>query len=169
MSRRFKVRRRGLSLVEVVISTAIAAALLTATGMAWVGSTNAVEVNDRMARGLQSGSTAVLQMTNAIRRCQSVTVASDHVDVVTYDGHNYTYQYDSASKQLWMINKDVTPNVTYPMAYDVTSCTFGADMAANPQTQVMCVVHVSFNFTISYNNCPFTLCGSAAPRVNINY
>src|SRR5947209_4849420 len=99
--------RRGLSLIEVMISTAIAATLLVATGMAWVASTNAVEINDRTARGLQGGSTAVLQMTSAIRRCQAAQVYSDHVDLVTFDGHAYTYQYSAAAQQLQFVNNDV--------------------------------------------------------------
>jgi prepilin-type N-terminal cleavage/methylation domain-containing protein len=171
MRKLYKTRRvrRGLSLIEVMISTAIAATLLVATGMAWVASTNAVEINDRTARGLQSGSTAVLQMTSAIRRCQAAQVYSDHVDLVTFDGHKYTYQYSSAAQQLQFVNKDVTPNVMHPLASNVTACTFGCDTAPNPQTQVLCVVHVSVNITINIGSCPFTLCGSAAPRVNINY
>ena len=161
--------RRGLSLVEVMISTAIASTLLVATGMAWVASTNAVEINDRTARGLQSGSTAILQVTSAVRRCQAAQVYSDHVDLVTFDGHNYTYQYSASAQQLQFVNRDVTPNVMHPMASNVTACTFGCDTAPNPLTQVLCVVHVSINMTINIGNCPFTLCGSAAPRVNINY
>jgi prepilin-type N-terminal cleavage/methylation domain-containing protein len=161
--------RRGLSLVEVMITTAIAGTLLVATGMAWVASTNAVEVNDRTARNLQAASVAMLQMTNEFRRCQAVQVYSDHVDLITFDGHNYSYQYVPALKQLQFVNKDVTPNVTHVLANNVTGLTFGCDTAANPLTQVTCVVHVSVQMTVDPGNCPFTLCGSAAPRVNINY
>jgi prepilin-type N-terminal cleavage/methylation domain-containing protein len=166
LGRRF---RRGLSLVEVMITTAIAGTLLVATGMAWVASTNAVEINDRTARNLQAGSVSMLQMTNEIRRCQAVNVASDHVDLITFDAHQYTYQYVAAAKQLQFVNKDVTPNVTHVLAYNVTGCTFACDTAPNPLTQVTCVVHVSIQMTVNPGNAPFTLCGSAAPRVNINY
>jgi prepilin-type N-terminal cleavage/methylation domain-containing protein len=165
-TRRF---RRGLSLVEVMLATSIAATLLTATGAAWVASTNAVEINDRTATGLRAVSTSLLQITNAIRRCQACQVYSDHIDLITFDNHNYSYYYVSSSQQLQFVDKDVTPNTVYPMSGNVTGVTFNYDTAPNPQTQVSCVVHVSISVTVSINSCPFTLSAGAAPRSNINY
>jgi type II secretory pathway pseudopilin PulG len=158
-----------MSLVEVMIATTIAAVLLTATGTAWVASTNAVEINDRTATGLRAASTSLLQMTTAIRRCQAVQTYSDHIDLITFDGHSYSYYYVAALQQLQFVDKDVTPNTVYPITNNVTAVTITSDTAPNPQTQVTCVVHVSINLTLKINNCPFTLCGGAAPRCNINY
>jgi len=78
---------------------------------------SAVEINDRTARNLQAASVAMLQMTTEVRRCQACQVYSDHVDLITFDGHNYSYQYVPASKQLQFVNKDVTPNVNRVLAY----------------------------------------------------
>jgi prepilin-type N-terminal cleavage/methylation domain-containing protein len=159
----------GMSLVEVLIATSIASVLLVSTAAAWVASTNAVEINDRTATGLRSASTSLLQMTTAIRRCQAVQTYSDHIDLITFDGHSYSYYYVASAQQLQFVDKDVTPNTVYPITNNVTAVTITSDTAPNPQTQVSCVVHVSINMTLNINNCPFTLCGGAAPRVNINY
>ena len=163
-------RRLGMSLVEVLISTAITSMLLTASAAAWKASTNAISINDKMARSLQAGRIAILQMTNEFRRAQvidSTHATSTSVPVITFDNHTLTYNYDSTKKQLQVI--DTGAGVTRVLATNVTSATFGWDMAPNPQTQVLSVVHLSITLTIDCGNCPVTLSGSAAPRVNINY
>jgi prepilin-type N-terminal cleavage/methylation domain-containing protein len=165
-------RRRGMSLVEVLISTTITSLLLTATAGAWKASTNAIDINDKMARSLQAGRIAILQMTNEFRRAQvidNVHATSTCVPVITFDNHTYNYNYDATKKQLQLIDTSVTPNNVRVLASNVTSCSFGWDMAPNPATQVLCVVHLSITLTIDAGSCPVTLSGSAAPRVNINY
>lgn len=165
-------RRRGMSLVEVLISTAITSMLLTASGAAYKASTNAIEINDKMARSLQAGRIAILQMTNEFRRAQVIDSAhatSFNVPVITFDNHTYTYNYDAHLKQLQLIDTGVSPNNVRVVANNVTSCQFGWDMAANPATQILSVVHLSITLTIDAGNAPVTLSGSAAPRVNINY
>ena len=170
--RHHKIRRRGMSLVEVLISTAITSMLLTASAAAWKASTNAISINDKMARSLQAGRIAILQMTNEFRRAQVIDnthATSTTVPVITFDNQTLTYNYDATKKQLQVINTGVTPNTTRVVASNVTSATFGWDMAPNPQTQVQSVVHLAITLTIDAGNCPVTLSGSAAPRVNINY
>ena len=161
-------RSHGLSLVEVLISTAILASLMVATGGAWVASTNAIEVNDAMSQASQSARIGLGQMLCEIRRCHSLQAFSDHIDLISFDNHQFTYQYSSTQQQLQMINNDSAP-VTHVLARNVTAASFAADMAPDPDTQALVAVHVSVNVTIRLKGNVVALSGSAAPRVNVHY
>jgi prepilin-type N-terminal cleavage/methylation domain-containing protein len=164
--------RRGLSLVEVMISTAISATLLTAAAAAWSASSKATQINDQVFRSAQAARVSMLLMTNEIRRCQAIsnfTGSQDHIDLITYDNHAYTYKFNAPTKQLLLIDTGVTPNATHKLADNVTFCSFSADNAPNPQTQIQCVTRIAINLNVTVSGNPVFLAGSACPRVNLNY
>jgi hypothetical protein len=109
------------------------------------------------------------QMMAAFRRCQALQVFGDHVDLITFDGHNRTYKYVSASQQLQLITNDIPANAPFVLANNVTAATFTADMTPNPQTQILDVGRVSLSLTVNVNNNVQLLTGSAAPRFNVTY
>lgn len=164
-----RTRRWGLSLVEVMISTSIAAMLLTAAGAAYSASTKAIQYNDQFFTASQAARVSMTQMMSAFRRCQSIQIYSDHADVITFDGHSRTYSYDSAAKQLKLVANDVSGTPSFVLARNITAATFNADMAPNPQTQILSVAQVAISLTINVNNNQMLLCGAAAPRINVTY
>ena len=168
-SSRRRFCRRGLSLVEVMISTSIAAVLLTAAGAAYSASTKAIEYNDQFFTAAQAARVSMGQMMSAFRRCQAVQIYSDHADVITFDGHNRTYKYDPTAKQLLLVNNDMPGTPPYVLARNVAAATFNSDMAPNPQTQILAVVRVAVSLTIMVNTNQILLNGAAAPRCNVTY
>ncbi len=164
-----RTRRLGLSLVEVMISTSIAAILLTATGAAFSASTKAIQYNDQFFTASQGARVSMTQMMSAFRRCQAVQIYGDHADVITFDGHSRTYRYDPAAKQLLLITNDIVANPPFVLARNISAATFNADMAPNPQTQILAVARVAVSLTVSVNNNQMLLCGAAAPRFNVTY
>jgi hypothetical protein len=154
-----------------MISTAITATLLVAAGAAWAASCRAVEINDRFARSTQSARVAMLQMTTELRRTTGVANdgLGDHVDLFTFDGKHYRYQYSSAAQQLQLLDETPATPMLHVLATNVTSATFAAEMAPNPVTQVSCAVHVTISVTVSVSGTGITLVGSAAPRINVHY
>jgi type II secretory pathway pseudopilin PulG len=167
-TRRFRL---GLSLVEVMISTAIAATLLVAAGSAWSASCRSVEINDQFFRATQSARVAMLQMLTEIRRTTGVANdgLGDHVDLFTFNGKHYRYQYSSALQQLQLLDETPATPVIYVLARNVTSASFAAEMAPNPTTQISCAIHVTVTITIGISTSNITLTGSAAPRINVHY
>lgn len=164
-----RTRRLGLSLVEVMISTAIAATLLLAAGGAFIASTSAIENNDRFFTAAQAARVSMTQMMSTFRRCQAVQVYSDHADVITFDGHNNTYKYVASLQQLQLITNDFPQNPPYVLARNISAATFTSDLAPNPQTQIMDVARVAVSLTVIVNNNQVLLSGAAAPRFNVTY
>src|SRR5699024_1418792 len=65
-------RSRGLGLVELLISLAITASLLTAIAAAFSSSASLIDNNDKFFRATQSGRVALHQILTEVRRCDSV-------------------------------------------------------------------------------------------------
>jgi type II secretory pathway pseudopilin PulG len=168
-ARRLLHRRAALSLVEVLFSISILSILLTATGAAFVAATKAVQINDHIAVSMQSARVSLNQMLTQIRRCQALQVAPDHIDLITFDNHKYTYQFDAVGKQLLLVNNDTATPVTNVLSRNVVAATFAADMAPEPETQALVAVHVAINLTVGLKDTAITVNGSGAPRVNIHY
>src|SRR5438270_12686143 len=103
--------RRGLSMVEAMISLAICSALLVAAGAAFTASASAVQNNTDFTKASQTARVTMNQMLVEIRRadsvqCPSSTSASTYFDVIRPDqtiGPNEVfrrYSYDATAKQL---------------------------------------------------------------------
>src|SRR5205085_1130645 len=73
-------RRRGLSIIEVMISLTISAFLLVAVAAAYSASADAVEMNDKFFRATQAGRVTMNQVLTEIRRADAVQVFTDHID-----------------------------------------------------------------------------------------
>jgi len=67
--------RRGLSIVEVMISLTITSFLLVAVAAAYNASASAVEMNDRFFRATQAGRVTMNQLLTEIRRADFVACA----------------------------------------------------------------------------------------------
>jgi Tfp pilus assembly protein PilW len=100
--------RRGLSIVEVMISLTICSFLLVAVAAAYNASASAVEMNDRFFRATQAGRVTMNQLLTEIRRADWVACAptSDSV-IVTRPAVNRMpeedsreYRYDAAAKKI---------------------------------------------------------------------
>ena len=75
----FAIRRRGLSLPEIMIGLAITVLLLTATAAAFNASAQAVSMNDKFFRASQSARVSLNQVLTEIRRCDAVSVTTSRV------------------------------------------------------------------------------------------
>jgi prepilin-type N-terminal cleavage/methylation domain-containing protein len=160
-------RRYGLSLVEVMISTALSAILLTAAGAAYSASTMAIENNDRFFTASQGARVAIGQMMAACRRAQSapkMAVTATSARLTTFDGHDRTYQYNSAAQQLQMVDNNAAGTPMYILARNVTAATFNADLDAGSN-----VLRISISVTVNVNGNQILLTGAAAPRGNVVY
>jgi prepilin-type N-terminal cleavage/methylation domain-containing protein len=168
--------RRGLSLIEVMISLTICAMLLTAVAAAFTASSEVIENNDEFFRASQTARVALNQILSDIRQCDAVsfvnskevitlTMAADGV-TVKHD-NDYVYTYDSKSKTgtLRLIDKS-SANSSYPMyvlASRVTSLNFAVDTFTD-QNGIIHTSRVTVTIAVDQGGNRIYLSGSAALR-----
>lgn len=124
--------RRGLSLVEAMISLTITSMLLGAMAAAFSASGAAVENNDAFFRSTSAARISILQVMSEVRRCQALTAFSDHLDMITADNCDRTYKFISSpdgNGQLVLID-NASPDPTtaqHTLASGIASLTFASD------------------------------------------
>src|SRR4051794_20188974 len=82
MKKQAPFMRRALTLVETMLSLTVAATLLASVAAAYNASSAAVSANADYFRAAQASRVTINQILNEIRQCESVSVSSDHVDII---------------------------------------------------------------------------------------
>ena len=132
--------RRGLSIVEMMISLTISSFLLVAVAAAYNASANAVEMNDRFFRATQAGRVTMNQVLTEIRRADWVACspANDTLYVTrpsqtrTTDEDSREFKYDPGTKKVTLqihykntSTGAVWAGPAYTLASNVETATFG--------------------------------------------
>jgi type II secretory pathway pseudopilin PulG len=153
------VRRRGLSIAELMISLAISAMLLAAVAAAFAVSTSAINMNDDFFRASQAARVSVNQIMTEVRRCQSGVVDPQSLELTLNTGQKRTYAFDPVAQELRMtIHTGILPEPVYRLASDVSSLRFDTDGTT-----------VSMTMTVKVGDNSVTLSGSALPRRLVTY
>jgi type II secretory pathway pseudopilin PulG len=150
--------RRGITLIEAIISLTISSSLLVAVGMAFNSSSKVIANNDQFYRAAQAARITVNQIMTEVRRCTSLSVYSDHIDMMTYASENRTYAFDPATGNVTIQRENLNPWVTNTMASNIAACSFASD----GQT-------VSMNITVQVGSTTVQVSGSATPRRQVTY
>lgn len=162
--------RRGVGLVELMISLAICSMLLVAVASAFVASSAAVETNETFFRATQTARIAMVQLQNTIRRSDELSVPSQiRIDVITWDGKDRSYVYDAAARQLKLITNESTTDPDYVLARNVSAVKFAADSEVYPGTSTSRVVRVTISLDVSIGREQVHLSGSVVPRRAVTY
>jgi len=172
-------RAAGLSLVEVLISLAIVAMLLTATGIAFDAALKNYKINHDMASVSVSARNALYQMTSTIRSAWNLDPATDPDDAiyVAVDGMSCSlrdssdreiiYRYDDASREL-QVNIDGAAQ-WYVMVENVFPVMLGDSIFTATYTpDGLLVSRVEIRFQVSQEGLSRTISAAAVPR-NILY
>ena len=171
-------RAAGLSLVEVLISLAIMALLLTATGIAFDAALDNYKINHDMASVSVSARNALYQMTSTIRAAwnldpetdpdYAIDVAEDGMSCALRDSSDRAviYRYDDDSREL-QVNIDDAEQ-WYVMVENVFPITVDEDIFTATYTPDDLVSRVEIRFQVSQENLSRTISAAAVPR-NILY
>jgi hypothetical protein len=178
ITRRLKARR-GLSMVEAMISLVIAATLLTAVGLAFTSTARAMTINDEFFRATQSARVSLTRIIGQVR-CGTVNekdpangqpygngASVSWIELITDTNQDITYKYDSTAKTLLMIN-NATPTRSYVLARNVQDASFVLGMGKNANN-ADCVSRVSMNISVQVGANLVRLSGAAAPRMMMTY
>ena len=168
-------RRLGLSLVEVMISLAITATLLTAAAAAFNASSNVIQTNDEFFRATQAARISLHQILTQVRRgsvnTASTTTALRLITAAEDDGtgeDDYTYSFVAAENKLKLITNDNLLDPDYTLASDVDNVSFAVETGED-YTHAPCVTRVNVAVTVKVGDNVVTLSGSACPRRNLIY
>jgi len=166
--------RRGLTLIETMISLSITVTLLVAVAAAFTASASAVQVNADFFRATQAARISVNQMLNQIRQADSVAVPSSaEVDVTLPlqlqqpNENTRAFVWDSLHQRLTLqiLYNDGATSPLYELASSISSATFGPARTGtdwNNDPNVVQKVPVSVTVTVGQN--AITLNGAGGPR-----
>jgi len=147
-----------MGLVEVLMSLAISALVLTGVAAAFVASSRTVEINEQFFRASQAARVSVNQIMTEARRCQSGVVSTTSLELTLHSGEKRTYALDSTNHALLMTLESLTPPETYTLARNVSSLTFATDNKT-----------ISMTITVDVNGNQLLVNGSAMPRRTVVY
>jgi prepilin-type N-terminal cleavage/methylation domain-containing protein len=168
--------RRGLSLVEVMISLAISASLLTAIAAAFSASASAIEVNDEIFRATQASRVTMLHLLTEIRQGEvspNSTAAAMRLisgsGSVSGAGADRTYRFTGApANQLLLVTESDLTDLDYPLARNVLATDAVNDSKFEytfkdlPTGRV--VLQVTVTLVTKVNKNTIRLSGTASPR-----
>jgi type II secretory pathway pseudopilin PulG len=154
-------------LVELLISLAITALLLTAVSLAVAASARIVRETDDFSHAAQTARFTLNLILSDCRRGQPdpTSISSTQLRVFTAENIDRTYRYNSATQQITLINNDILNDVEHVVARNVSSATFSAQSDGTP----LATRRVTLELTVTVGKNAIHLCGSTAPRQNVTY
>ena len=184
-SKRYRSARRGLSLVEAMISLSITSMLLVAVAAAFTGSSEAIQVNDTFFRCTQASRITMNQLLAEIRNCDSLDMSTANTIKIirpASGGANQLYAlqtneisrafvYDTAGKRitLQISYSGGTFSPVYELANNVTACQFGPPDMGLDYNNATIPIRVPITLSVSAGNNTIVLNGAAAPRRAMKY
>lgn len=174
---RFRLNRarRGLGLIEALISLAISAMLLVAIAAAFSGAASAIQTNDEFFRATQAGRVTLHHLLTHIRRGTVDAPSNTRTFRIITAGNDAgggeedrTYQFIPASKEIVLITNDDLIDQNYTLASNVADCTFTAEMGKD-YNNTDCVARLMVSIVVTVGENTVRLSGSASPRKNLIY
>lgn len=161
-------RRRGVSLIELMIALAITAVLLTAVAAAFDAGFDSYKENQQLADAVQSGRILIHRITSQARNSTYLRVNDTgyliQIEVVGDDWqYNYLYLPDSDAVYLARMNLDTLTWETMGTVQNVTTWSIPTSQwKTNPD-------RLTLSLTVSQGGNTATLTGSATPRQTIAF
>lgn len=166
-----RTTRSGFTLVEVLMTMVILAALMTAVAVAFDASVKNYRDNEAISKTVNTARAALLRITNDIRTAQSVAVIGAGGDpdntqcsMVTAGGQDLTYRFEAAAGTLWLDDND--SGDSYVLCKNVTAMTFNRATVAT-QPNLIRNVRITLTVTDEKGNNPQQLVAAAVVRRNL--
>jgi prepilin-type N-terminal cleavage/methylation domain-containing protein len=160
--------RFGFTVIELLLSLAIAAMLLTAVAVAINASAVNYRENEDLFTAVNNARQALLRITNDIRTADAADPNSppNECSLITADGDDITYRYNSADNKLYLITNDDLTDPDYVLCDNVTALTFTRQTFVDmSQTKVR---SVQISITVARGNAQKKISAAAVIRRNLS-
>jgi type II secretory pathway pseudopilin PulG len=176
MVKHTKSRRRGLTMMETIVSIAITGMLLTGLASAFVTSADAVEMNEQFFRATQAARITLNQVMVECRRADALQCSNtgtyDYFDVIrpeeVLDENEVfrRYRYDATARQITLTihYADETTSPAYVMVRNVEAAQFGPPQTGVDSNNATVVKRLPVVLTVRVGKNVVTLNGAAGPR-----
>jgi Tfp pilus assembly protein FimT len=157
----------ALTIAEMLIALAITAILLAAVAVAFNASVVSYRVNEDTFKAINSARQALSRITTQLRTATAVdpNAASNECSMITAEGDDITYQYNSTDNRLYLITNDDLTDSDYVLCDNVTTMTFTKDTAI--RDTVVYVKSVQMSITVQSGGLQKTLVAAAVIRRNL--
>jgi prepilin-type N-terminal cleavage/methylation domain-containing protein len=151
----------AFTVVEVLISLAILAILLTALATAFNASSMSYRENRNIATAMNTARAATDKMVMLIRTGQPdpADTAANTCTLATSDGTDMTFSYNSGQKKLYCI----TGGQNYLMCENVSAMSFAKTLSSDAS----CVKSVLMSMTVSIGDVSKTVSAAVVVRRNL--
>ena len=162
-----KAHGGGFTIVELLISLAIASMLLASIAVAINASIINYRENEDMFKAINSARQAMLRITNHIRTADAADPASpaNECSLIAANGDDITYQYNNGDNKLYLID-NVSSN-SYVLCENVTAMTFTKQTFDD--AGVTKVRGVQISITVVKGNAERKISAAAVIRRNLNW
>jgi prepilin-type N-terminal cleavage/methylation domain-containing protein len=165
MYHKIQKTRRGFTIAELLISLMILGLLMTGLAVAFNASVLNYHTNKDLFEAMNSGRQALLRITNDLR---SAIVNHDEpanqCSMVTSDGRDITYRYDSSQGTLFLDVNSGANAGTYALCNNVTSMSF---QRATRTDDITAVRNVRILMTVTVGETSQNLAAGAVVRKNL--
>ncbi len=162
---RYTKYERGFSLAELLLSLAIMAILLVALAIAFNASVINYSENEDIFRTINNARQALFRITSQVRTADAVdpNSATNRCSLITANGDDITYRYNSGDKKLYLI--DNSSGNSYTLCDNVTAMTFTKNIAI--EGSVTYVKSVQISITVASGDIQRTVPAAAVVRRNL--
>jgi prepilin-type N-terminal cleavage/methylation domain-containing protein len=165
-------KKRGFTMIEVLMSLVILAMLMVAVAVAFDASIVNFQANESISKNMNAARAALLRMTTQIRTALSVENSGENspqCNLVDSDSNPISYWHDTtdADHPVLRLNTDGVPDNDDPiLCRNVTAATFSCGIGGSPA--VVRNVRIILTITDDKGGNPQTLAAAAVVRRNLN-
>ncbi len=162
---------RAFTLVEVLLSIAITAMLLTALGAAVHTSVQGYTENEKISNMTQSGRTVLARIVRDIRTCDAVDANSTLITIIPADANGpQQVQYEYTGGLLYYrrtVNSVTTSSVLLGSGNNVSISSFTISRTTGADWKnLSCIKDISLKLVLNVGGQTMTVTASASPRRN---
>lgn len=163
----------GFTIVEVLMSLAILAILMTAVAVAFDASVVNFQTNEGISKTMNTARAALLRMTTELRSAQGVAVIgaggdpnNSQCSLVSNDGRDITYRFAADEKVLYL--DDNAGGASYALCRNVTAASFDRAVIAGSSPAAIRNVRIVVTIEDDRAKTSQTLAAAAVIRRNLN-
>ncbi len=164
-----KAHGGGFTIVELLISLAIASMLLASIAVAINASIINYRENEDMFKVINSGRQALLRITTHIRTADAADPNSpaNECSLIAANGDDITYRYNNVDNKLYLITNDVSTDSDYVLCENVTAMTFTKQTFI--ENSITKVRSFQVSITVAQGNAERKISAAAVIRRNLNW